>query len=167
MQNLTRVSHEHHDRLRGYVDKLDQLADCLNTDCLDSGRLRDRLPELRELYKGLTEVLVPHMEAVEIAVYPTLDRLASGSGTTAPLAREHVEIKRLIDRIGTFANDPEAHSDRIAVLGLHRVALRLEALLKAHLAEEELYIPILEDRLTSAQESALARALDHIDSEPM
>jgi len=164
MSDLTRVSHEHHQRLRQYVEKLDELAECMNPDCLDSGRLRDRLPQLQELHRGLTEVLVPHMDAVEFAVYPTIERLANGSGKTAPLAMEHVEIRRLIDRIGIFAHDSEAHSDRGAVLGLHRVALRLSALLKAHLAEEELSLPILEHRLTPAQEAVLVRALDHLAS---
>lgn len=51
------------------------------------------------------------------------------------------------------------------MLALRRVLLRLYALLKTHLAEEELHIPILEDRLTPAHEAALARALDHLAAE--
>ena len=165
MQDLTRVSHEHHDRLWQYVDKLNELAECMNTDCLDSGRLRERLPELQELHRGLCDVLIPHMEAVEFAVHPTLERLMADSQKTAPMAREHVEIRRLVGSIGEFADHPQAHADRAAVLGLHRVALRLYALLSAHLSEEDLYIPILEDNLTPAQEAALARALDHVAAE--
>ena len=165
MQQLTRVTHEHHERLWHYIDQLDELADCLNPDCLDSGRLRDRMPQLRELYRNLTDVLVPHMEAVEFAVYPTIERLLAGTGKTAPMVHEHAEIRRMVAQIGEFANDPEAHGDRAAVLGLRRVALRLYALLKAHLSEEELYLPILEDTLTPAQEAALARALDHVAAE--
>jgi Hemerythrin HHE cation binding domain len=164
---LTRVAHEHHDRLWQYVDQLDALADCLNPDCLDSGRLRDRLPELRELHSNLRDVLLPHMEAVEFAVYPTIERLLAGSGKTAPMAVEHVEIRRLVAQIGEFAENPDAHEDRAAVLGLRRVALRLHALLRAHLSEEELYIPILENTLTSTQEAALARALDHVAAEKL
>jgi iron-sulfur cluster repair protein YtfE (RIC family) len=164
MQNLPRVSHEHHDRLRKYVDQLNALADCLNSDCLDTNRMIGQLPELRELHDGLTSMLLPHMEAVEAAVYPTLERLAAGQ-TTVLMAQEHVEIRRLVRAIGEFAEDPQAHSDRAAALGLRRVLLRLYALLKAHLAEEELYIPILEDRLTPAEEAALARALDHVAAE--
>jgi hypothetical protein len=164
-QQLTRVTHEHHDRLWHYVNQLDELADCLNADCLDSGRLRDHLPELRELHRNLTDVLLPHMEAVEFAVYPTIEKLLAGSGKTAPMMHEHGEIRRLVGQIGEFANDPDAHADRAAVLGLRRVALRLYALLKVHLSEEELYIPILEDTLTPVQEAALARALDHVAKE--
>jgi iron-sulfur cluster repair protein YtfE (RIC family) len=165
MQQLTRVTHEHHGRLWQYIDQLDALADCLNPDCLDSGRLRDRMPELRELHRNLTEALLPHMEAVEFAVYPTVERLLKGSGRTAPMLEEHSEIRRLVAQIGDFAANPEAHGDRAAVLGLRRVALRLYALLKAHLCEEELYLPILEKTLTPAQEAALARALDHVAAE--
>jgi hemerythrin-like domain-containing protein len=110
-------------------------------------------------------MLIPHMEAVEAAVYPTLERLLADRQTTAPMAREHVEIRRLVGAIGEFAEHPQAHADRGAVLALRRVLLRLYALLKAHLSEEELYIPILEDNLTPAQEAALARALDHVAAE--
>jgi hemerythrin-like domain-containing protein len=164
---LTRVTHEHHDRLWRYVNQLDELADCLNADCLDSGRLREHMPELQDLHRNLTETLIPHMEAVEFAVYPTIQRLLADSGKIAPMADEHAEIRRLVGQIGEFASDPEAHGDRAAVLGLRRVALRLYALLKAHLSEEELYLPILEDTLTPVQEAALARALDHVANEKL
>ena len=167
MQALPRVSHEHHDRLWHYVDRLNALADCLNTDCLDTARLSEHLPQLRELHHGLTTMLIPHMEAVEAAVYPTLERLQAGRHTTAPMALEHGEIRRLVGAIGEFAEHPQAHADRGAVLALRRVLLRLYALLSAHLSEEELYIPILEDRLTPPEEAALARALDHVAAEPL
>jgi hypothetical protein len=166
MQQLTRVSHEHHALLWRYVDQLDDLADCLDCDCLDSARLVAQLPLLREVHGGLTSHLIPHMEAVEAAVHPTLQRLLADHGTTVPMAIEHAEIRRLVTALGTFASPrPEAHGDRAAVLALRRILLRLHALLKAHLSEEELYLPILEDRLTPAEEAALARALDHLAAE--
>ncbi len=167
MQTLPTVTHEHHERLWHYVNQLNVMADCLNSDCLDTARLTERLPELRELHHGLTSQLIPHMEAVETAVYPTLERLLAGSGATVPMAREHVEIRRLIDALGEFVEHPQAHADRVAVLALRRAMLRLYVLLKTHLSEEELYLPILEDRLTPGQEAALARALDHMASEEL
>jgi hypothetical protein len=165
MQPLTRISHEHHDVLWGYVNQLNDLADCLNCDCLDSARLVAELPELREVRDGLTNSLIPHMEAVEAAVHPTLERLLADRGTTVPMAAEHAEIRRLVAALGDFVDHPSAHADRIGVLALRRVLLRLYALLKTHLSEEELYIPILEERLTPPQEAALARALDHLAAE--
>ena len=165
MQPLTRVSHEHHDLLWRYVTQLNDLADCLDCDCLDSARLVAQLPQLREVHDGLTSRLIPHMEAVEAAVHPTLERLLADRGTMAPMAGEHEEIRRLVAALGVFTDHPSEHADRTAVLALRRVLLRLYALVKAHLSEEELYIPILEDRLTPAEEAALARALDHLAAE--
>jgi hypothetical protein len=164
MLPLTRVSHEHHDVLWGYVNQLHDLADCLDCDCLDSGGLADRLPQLREAHEGLATRLIPHMDTVEAAVHPTLERLLAGRAATVPMVAEHDEIRRLIGLLGEIADSP-LPADRAEVLALRRVLLRLYALLKTHLAEEELYIPILEDRLTAPEEAALARALDHLLSE--
>ncbi len=105
------------------------------------------------------------MDAVEAAVFPTLERLLVETRTIAPMALEHDEIRRLVASIGEFADHPSAHADRGAVLALRRVLLRLYTLLKIHLAEEEMYIPILEDRLTGPEEAELARALDHLAAE--
>jgi hypothetical protein len=165
MLPLTKVSHEHHDLLWRVVNQLNDLADCLSSDCLDSGWLIAELPQLREIHDGLTTRLLPHMDAVEAAVWPTLERLAD-RGTTLPMADEHEEIRCLVTKLGSFLGDsPAREPDRIAALGLRRVLLRLYVLLKAHLSEEELYVPILEDRLTPAQEQALARALDHLTTQ--
>lgn len=167
MQTLSGVSHEHHGRLMHWVNELNVLADCLDGDCLDSTRLIDGLPELRRVHQALTELLVPHMEAVEVAVYPTLERLTADRGTTAPLLREHAEVRALVAAIGKFAAHPEAHADRAGALALRRTLLRLYVLLKTHLAEEELYLPILQGGLTPPQEAALARALDHVATQPL
>lgn len=165
MQTLSGVSHQHHDVLWRSVDQLMDLAECLDCDCLDRAELLARLPQLHEIYDNLTRQLLPHMEAVEMAVYPTLERIVADHGTTVTMADEHEQIRRLVAALGSFINDPEAHADRSAILLLRRILLRLHALLKTHLAEEELYIPILEDRLTPGQEAALARALDHLAAE--
>lgn len=162
MQTLGGISHEHHDVLWRTVDRLADLAECLDCDCLDRAGLIARLPQLHEIHESLILQLLPHMEAVETAVYPTLERLVEDHGTTVTMADEHEQIRRLVSALGTFMDDPEAHTDRSAILVLRRILLRLHALLTTHLAEEELYIPILEDRLTPGQEAALARALDHL-----
>jgi len=79
--------------LWSYVNQLNDLADCLNCDCLDSGRLVAQLPLMREVHDGLTKSLIPHMETVEAAVFPTLERLAADRGTMVPMTTEHREIR--------------------------------------------------------------------------
>ncbi len=164
---LTTVSHAHHHLLWHHVNLLNDLADRLSCDCLDTAGLEGQVPLLREVHDGLTGHLIPHMETVEAAVFPTLERLAAAQGSTVPMVAEHREIRRLLGKLGSFMDDLPVHVDRAAVLALRRILLRLHALLKAHLAEEELYIPILEDRLTPVEEAALARALDHQAVEPL
>jgi hypothetical protein len=108
IQNLPRVSHEHHDRLWHYVEQLDALADRLSSDSLDTTRLIEELPDLRELHDGLTRMLIPHMETVEAAVYPTLERLLADSHTTAPMAIEHIEIRRLVGAMAILRSTRKA-----------------------------------------------------------
>ena len=165
MKTLTDVSHEHHDLLWQDLGRIRDIALCLDSDCLDRAELRSRLPLLREIHEGLARHLLPHMGAVEVAVYPTLERLQADHGTTIVMAEEHDEIRRLMRNFGDYLDDPSAPEDRASVLLLRRMVLRLYALLTTHLAEESLYLPILEDRLTAAQEAALARALDHLAAE--
>lgn len=162
MHTLPEVSHAHHAQLMAIVDELNGMADCVDMDCLDTSRLIEARPAIERIHRDLTTLLIPHMEAVESSVYPTLERLMAGREATLPMLAEHEEIRRLTGVIGHFVEHPEGHVDRCVVLLMRRCLLRLYAILKAHLAEEELYEPILEDRLTEAEAAALAHTLDHI-----
>ncbi len=162
METLTHVEHAHHELLRTYVQRLYELANCLCPDCLDTPGCLAELAELREVERGLREQLIPHMDAVEAAVYPSLERIMNDREASAPMRHEHEEIRRLVARLGEIIDRGEAAVDRGAVLALRRQMLRLHVLLKTHLDEEELYLPILEDRLTPEAEAALGRALDHL-----
>jgi hemerythrin-like domain-containing protein len=166
MLALTKVSHEHHDVLMGHANRLNELADRLSGDALDTAQLIEVVPDLRDTHDALLTQLIPHMETVEAAVYPTLERLVVDRQISVPMAAEHGEIRRLVATLGGLISEGSLErADRSTVLMLRRVLLRLYVLLKTHLAEEELYIPILEDRLTPAHEAALARALDHLAAE--
>ncbi len=162
MHAVSRVSHEHHAVLRGYVEGLYALASSLCPDCIDTPGALAEIDELRQLQQGLREQLMPHMDAVEAAVYPTLERIMHDRQTSAPMRQEHQEIRDLVGHIGDIVDRPDQLMDRYSVLALRRVMLKLHVLLKAHICEEELYLPILEDRLTPEGEAALGRALDHL-----
>jgi hypothetical protein len=112
-------------------------------------------------------MLMPHMDAVEAAVYPTLERILNEREASAPMRLEHEEIRRSVERLGAIVGGPDPTFDRGSVLALRRVMLRPHVLLKTHLDEEELYLPILEDRLSPQGEAALGRALDHLAATPV
>ena len=52
-------------------------------------------------------------------------------------------------------------------IGLRRVLYRLYAILKVHLAEEELYLGVLDGALGEPEKERLALAIEHAVAEPL
>ncbi len=157
MQTLTQVSNEHRERLMAHVEALPRLADQIGQ--VPGAALRERLAEEHDFLVG---TLLPHMEAVEHAVYPELDRVLSCRLAMAPMEREHKEIRRLVAQLGVLrARFPEGGPGEGDSVELNRVLLRLFAILKVHLREESLYVPILEHNLDPEHADALVLAMDH------
>ena len=61
----------------------------------------------RELTRGLREMLIPHMDAVEAAVYPTLERIMHDRDTSAPMRLEHEQIRRLVASVSEIVDTAE------------------------------------------------------------
>jgi hypothetical protein len=119
-------------------------------------------------HRFILEQLVPHMEAIESTLYGELERLMEGRHSMAPMRREHAELRRLIDATGRYHG--AVMSGQIApaeAVGLRRALYRLHALLRVHLAEEELYLRVLEGNLGDAEKEELARGIQHAAAEPL
>jgi hypothetical protein len=156
MSTLSQVSQEHRQRLMAHVDRLPILADELGTAPWTdvAGRIADE-------HDFLVSTLVPHMEAVEAAVHPELDRLMSCRLGMAPMEREHAEIRRLIGRLGELAALSGREPTPGETIELNRVLVKLYSIVKIHLREESLYVPILEHNLLPEQAEAIAVGLEH------
>jgi hemerythrin-like domain-containing protein len=80
----------------------------------------------------------------------------------APLGREHEEIRKLIaqlgDSVGRIGNGEPTSGETIE---LNRILVKLYSILKVHLREEALYVPILEHNLSPEQAEAIAVAMEH------
>lgn len=157
MSTLTRVSEEHRERLAHHVDRLPQLAD-------EIGRSpwTEVAAGIADERSFLTSTLVPHMQMVEEAVHSELDRLLSCRLGMEPLDREHKEIRRLIDRLGEMANQFGTQGPSPAeAVELNRVLVKLYSILRVHLREEALYVPVLEHNLSAAEAEVIALAMAH------
>jgi iron-sulfur cluster repair protein YtfE (RIC family) len=156
---------EHADLWR-IADRLLAAADSLDADTLSNA--------VHDAYRALQVEVLPHAKAEETALYPTVAGLLGAPAATAPMVRQHVEIGRLVERLGELR-------DRMMIAGVDadRAAMRqtlyaLHAVLTLHLAtEEELYLPLLERRLSSRRSQELAGAVEnameqggHRDIEP-
>ncbi|MGO9179080.1 MAG: hemerythrin domain-containing protein [Candidatus Limnocylindrales bacterium] len=158
MHTLPKTSHAHHDRLLHEVDRMPAVGDMIGRAPID---------ELRTSVDGmaasLTDLLIPHMEAQEAALYPEFERILQNRHSMAPMRREHVEIRDLVARIETVRHRlADGHLGTGEGLELRRAIFRLYALLKVHLAEEELYVSILDHSVEEERGDQLAVALRHV-----
>jgi hypothetical protein len=163
MSSLSQATHEHHDRLMPHVDRLAELAQMLgDTVPPEFG------PACEAEHHFIVGQLLPHIEAIETTLYAELDRLMEGRHSMAPMRREHADLRRLIESMGQYHEMVTAGELGPAeAMGLRRALYRLHAMLRVHLAEEELYLRVLNRNLTDEEKDALARGIDHAVAEPM
>ena len=79
-----------------------------------------------------------------------------------PMRREHTEIRSLVDELKRQRGMLDA--GRLTVgesVALRRLVFRLYAMLKVHLAEEQLYLEIVEHDASPEAGAALAAAMEH------
>jgi len=113
-------------------------------------------------YELLAHHLIPHAAAEEAALYPAVQRVVGAVEATATMARDHVEVHALTDELAGYRKQlalTSALDDQLAN-GLRRVLYGLYHLVKVHFAkEEEVYLPILEERLSPDEATAMFNAM--------
>jgi len=157
---LTQVSHQHHERLAQYVDTMPEVGDMVGHAPVDE--LQPRVEEVSRFLEGL---LLPHMEAAEKNLYPELERILQNRHSMASMRREHDEIRQLVaDLRDLQRNFADGCHHTGACVSLRRIIFRLYAMLKTHMAEEELYLAIIERGESEEDSARLAAAMDHAGS---
>ena len=163
VSSLRATNAEHHARLQPHVDRLLVLADMVGqVDCAALHAL------FEEEHAFIVGTLVPHMQAVETTLYGRLETLMGGRHSMGPMREEHQAMNRLVDELGRY----RAHVDgctwsAVEGMALRRALYRLHAILKVHLAEEDLYLGVLDQSLSDAEKETLARGIDHAMAEPL
>jgi iron-sulfur cluster repair protein YtfE (RIC family) len=115
-----------------------------------------------QAYSFLIHQLIPHAQAEEQVLYPTVGKLLRSVEATETMSRDHLEVIRLTEelealRLHVFYT-PVSEADKQA---LRRVLYGLYAIIKLHLAkEEEIYLPILEARLPALEVNGLVEAME-------
>jgi hypothetical protein len=163
IRSLRATSDDHRARLLPHVDRLLELADMVGT--VDCAALHTLFEEEHAFIVGH---LVPHIEAVERTLYDRLETLMGGRHSMAPMREEHREVNRLIGELARYREHVDGCAwSAVEGLALRRALYRLHALLKVHLAEEELYLGVLDRQLTDVEKDQLARGIDHAMAEPL
>jgi hypothetical protein len=163
MRSLLDTSHEQHAQIEPHVDRLPELAEMI-------GRVTPEAfsASFQEECSFIVGRLVPHMEAIETTLYGRLEQLMDKRHSMAPMRREHEQLRTLFRSLCQYselvAEGTMGPGDEI---GLRRVLYRLFAILKVHLAEEQLYLGVLDRNLSAGDKDLLAEGLVRASSEPL
>lgn len=154
---LAHSTHEHHDRLAVHLDTMPAIGDMVGTSSLPE--LRTRIDELDSFFEDL---LLPHLESAEAALYPELERKFQNRHSMGPMRREHEEIRQLVAALSDARRHvDDGHLNTGEAVALRRIVFRLYALMKVHLADEELYLRALEQGESEEQITKLVTAMEH------
>ena len=141
---------EHRD-LFPHVTELRTVADAI------SRWDRDTADRIAKGVVFLGDHLVPHAQAEEAVLYPTIERLQGAPGATATMVADHAEIVARIDALVTLSRSLSSRSPCESEANDLRAQLYgLEAILELHFGKEEgVLLPILDAHLSAVEAGAL------------
>jgi iron-sulfur cluster repair protein YtfE (RIC family) len=76
--------------------------------------------KIEEAYNFLTHHLIPHAQAEDKALYPMVQKAMGSTQATATMSRDHVEVGRLTEELGTL----RVHSTQLSITFDQARALR-------------------------------------------
>ncbi len=157
MAALTQPLRDEHEELRPHIERLRQAAEAVGP--APTAVLRTLVDEV---YGFLVHHLIPHAQAEDAALYPVVARLMGAPEATATMRRDHVEVGRLVEELGSLRDQlTDPTYDQATVEALRRVLYGLYAVVRLHFAkEEEVYLPLLEARLSSEEAHAMFEEME-------
>jgi hemerythrin-like domain-containing protein len=164
MTKLTQPLRDEHKELLPHIELLRTVADSISTAPGASVQQR-----VEEVYRFLKHHLIPHAQAEEQALYPVVGRLMGAPEATATMSRDHIAITQLIEELGERRlHTVGANISETQAKNLRRVLYGLYALVSVHFAnEEEIYLPILDARLTPEDAHHLFSEMEKAAQEAM
>ncbi len=156
MTAITQPLRDEHKELFPHVETLKTAADQVSEVLSKRARL-----DIEEAYAFLAHHLLPHAYAEEQALYPAVQKVMGSPLATATMSRDHVEVGRLTEELKGLLPPRDSVLSPAQAAGLRRVLYGLYALVKVHFAkEEEVYLPLLDARLTSAEAGQMFEAME-------
>ncbi len=158
MTTLTQPLRDEHKELYPEVETLRSAGDAVGATLSAEDRAR-----IDEAYAFLTHHLLPHAQAEEAALYPVVAKAMGAPQATATMSRDHVEVDRLTQELGALRAQVTGNTlTAQQVSSFRRVLYGLYTLVKVHFAkEEEVYLPLLDARLTADEAHAMFEAMEH------
>lgn len=139
-----------HRELLPKIEELRQTADAVGT--VSAGELSSLI---EDNVRFLRYHLVPHAEAEDKVLYPAIATIMGAPDATKTMSRDHIAIVGLTDRLESLQDTTDHNALRATLYGLY-------GLIKVHFdKEEEIYLPLLDERLTEDQAKKLFADMEH------
>jgi iron-sulfur cluster repair protein YtfE (RIC family) len=152
MNPLTQPLRDEHKELIPHIERILEVA-----NSLPEAPLAQIGEGVNEVYEFLAYHLLPHAQAEDAALYPTVQKALGSPDATRTMSRDHVEVGRYIEELARLRQDVSEPDFK----ALQRVLYGMYALVKVHFAkEEEVYLPILEQRLSAEEAAEMFVALE-------
>jgi iron-sulfur cluster repair protein YtfE (RIC family) len=156
MNTLTQPLRDEHKELIPHIEKILEVA-----ESIPEAPLEQIHAGVKEVYEFLAYHLIPHAQAEDEALYPAVQKALGNPDSTRTMSRDHVEVGHYITELAQLQIDLSPRNFK----ALQRVLYGLYALVKVHFAkEEEVYLPILEERLTAEEAAKMFEAMENAAS---
>jgi len=141
---LTEPIREEHRQLLPRLESLREAADVVGTAPPAASETK-----VREAVGFLQRDLIPYARVEGSVLVPVMGRLLGSIESTRTLTLDRMEVGRMTKQLEQAAGRKDAPMIRRLLYGLYHV-------IRLHLAkQEQVYLPILDDRLTSAEADEL------------
>src|SRR6516165_6555854 len=97
MEELTQPLREEHKELMPHIEMLRDVADQIGTMPMTT-----LMQRISDAYMFLEHHLIPHAQAEEKALYPTVGRFMGAPIATTTMSCDHTEIARLTEELAVF-----------------------------------------------------------------
>jgi iron-sulfur cluster repair protein YtfE (RIC family) len=146
-----------HRELRPHIDDLRAAAELVGSAPI--AELRRKLGETCDFLAGH---LIPHALAEDEVLYPAAAGFVGTPLATATMSRDHTAVLKLTNELAALRRLADASEIRPqTAMDLRRVLYGLHALVSVHFAkEEEILLPLLDERLTPAAAGELFAAME-------
>lgn len=157
MSIVTQPLRDEHKELYPNVDRMRQVA-----EIVDNASPAEVMAGVAEVYQFLAHHLLPHASAEEAALYPVVQKVLGSADATKTMSRDHVEIEIYIKELEKLQSELDRTPlTTLQIKALQRVLYGAYALVKVHFAkEEEVYLPILDERLSADAAREMFEAME-------
>ena len=155
METPTQPLREEHRELLPRIQQLRVAADRVG-----EAPIEETQRAIDEAYGFLVSHLIPHAQAEDSVLYPMVEQVMQAPGATATMRRDHDEVIELTRQLQLLRDDLDGPPTSEQRRSVQRVLYGLYAVIRLHFAkEEELYLPLLDAGLRSAEATEMFRAM--------